>query len=278
MITEIKEVSSLDEPGVSLYRTLKKPLSHRELGVFIVEGDKVVERFFESGLTVISVLLTEAKLEIFKDVLNRKQENIDVYLVTPELLKEIVGFRYHQGIMAAGLVPESASIDEIIKNTTAPRLFVALDRLESAENTGVIVRNCTACGCQALLVGRNSTDPFLRRSVRNSMGAIFKIPVIYSCDLPLQLRYLREKSGFTIIAAHPGYGCTPLYEADLTGNCCIVFGNEGEGLSEEVLDACDARVKVPMVQGIDSLNVAASSAVFLYEAMKQRICRNSVFQ
>ena len=105
MITEIKKVSSLNEPGVSLYRTLKKPLSHREQGVFIVEGDKVVERFFESGLTVISVLLIDDKLEVFKDILDRKQENIDVYLVSPEFLKEIVGFRYHQGIMAAGLVP-----------------------------------------------------------------------------------------------------------------------------------------------------------------------------
>lgn len=270
MISSIKDICSPDDPDILLYRTLKKPLTHRRQGVFIVEGDKVVRHFLQSSLTAVSVLLTNFQLDLFRSALEQRSESINVFLASAQLLKEIVGFRYHQGIMAAGIVPENISLQSVALQTAPPRLFVALDRLESAENTGVIVRNCAAYGAQALLIGPDSTDPYLRRAVRNSMGAIFILPVVYASDLPTQLKYLRDEHDFCIIAAHPREESVPLQNADLRKNLCIVFGNEGVGISDAVLNQCDMQVQIPMSQGIDSLNVASSSAVFLYETLRQR--------
>ena len=137
------------------------------------------------------------------------------------------------------------------------------------------MRNCAAFGAQALIVGETSSSPFLRRAVRNSMGTIFQLPVVElkpeltPKNLAEALRHLRAH-GIRCLAAHPHTENKILSQVDFTGDCCIVFGSEGSGLSPEVLAACDEAVAVPMADGVDSLNVAAAAAVFLYEASRQR--------
>lgn len=273
MISAIKRITSLESPEVELYRTLKKPLLHRERGVFIAEGEKVVRSFLESHLTALSVLLTDELLEAYRGILEKKIEPIEVFLAPGEIIRKIVGFRYHQGIIAAGLVPQSPEIPEVVSIARSPKIFVAVDKLESAENTGVLLRNCAANGVGAIIVGETSADPYLRRAVRNSMGTVFRLPVIYSSDLPQSLRDLRKNYGFSIFAAHPRPGSVPLQSVEFPEDICIVFGNEGSGISEEVLGVCDEAVNIPMVSGVDSLNVACASAVVLYEiTRKQHYC------
>ncbi|MGA2853113.1 MAG: RNA methyltransferase [Verrucomicrobiota bacterium] len=167
-----------------------------------------------------------------------------------------------------------------------PHLFVAVDGLTSAENLGALVRNCVAFGVQALIVGETSSSPFLRRAVRNSMGTIFQLPVIelaklgqrhqftakpHSTKLTLVecLKELRGR-GVRCIAAHPHTDKNYLSKADFSGDCCIIFGSEGDGISRAVLDSCDEAVAIPMPPEVDSLNVGAAAAVFLYEAARQR--------
>jgi TrmH family RNA methyltransferase len=158
-----------------------------------------------------------------------------------------------------------------------------VDGLTSAENIGLLVRNCAAFGTHALIVGETSSSPFLRRAVRNSMGTIFQLPVVEvgasRCDaqtvqatLPTLGETLHElrKHHIRCLAAHPHTDRKSLSEADFTGDCCIVFGSEGKGISPEVLAACDEAVAIPMANGVDSLNVGAAAAVFLYEAARQR--------
>jgi tRNA G18 (ribose-2'-O)-methylase SpoU len=164
-------------------------------------------------------------------------------------------------------------------------LLVAVDGLSNAENLGALMRNCVAFGVQALLVGETSSSPFLRRSVRNSMGAIFQLPVWEArmANQAVQLRRddpapfslaqtlhdLRAR-GIRCIAAHPRPDGKTLSQADFSGDCCVVFGSEGHGISAQVLAACDEAVAIPMLNGVDSLNVGAAAAVFLYEAKRQR--------
>lgn len=171
--------------------------------------------------------------------------------------------------MAVGLVPQSPEIKAVLSKKDE-HLFVAVDKLESAENTGVIVRNCAAFGVDAFITGETSTDPYLRRSVRNSMGTVFKLPVLYSQNLPRTLLDLKNKHGFTIIAAHPRQDSIPLYDMECRGNICIVLGNEGLGICAEVLKVCDLMVTIPMISGIDSLNVACANAVMLYEIIRRK--------
>jgi TrmH family RNA methyltransferase len=270
MIELIKEISSLDEPEIEIYRTLKRPQQHREQGFFVVEGDKVVNRFLQSNLRAVSVLVVSDLLDFYYPLIEKRPEKINIYTTSAPLLKAIVGFRYHQGIMAVGLVPQPRSLEQILSVLIEPAIFVALDRLESAENTGVIVRNCVANGVQALIIGENSTDPFLRRAVRNSMGTLFNLPVIYSEKLTTTLGQLRNSHNFQIIAAHPRTQSQNIFSVDLCKNSCIVLGNEGVGISSDVLSQCDIEACIPMVSSVDSLNVACASAVILYEVTRQR--------
>jgi tRNA G18 (ribose-2'-O)-methylase SpoU len=182
-----------------------------------------------------------------------------------------------QGVLAIGKIPAVVTLDQVLADRTGPKLLAAVDGLTSAENIGLLVRNCAAFGTQALIVGETSSSPYLRRAVRNSMGAIFKLPVVELKGRPREsgptlagtLGRLRA-AGVRCLAAHPHTEMKFLPQADLRGDCCLVFGSEGNGISPGVLAACDEAVAVPMANGVDSLNVAAAAAVFLYEAARQR--------
>ncbi|MBN1306634.1 MAG: RNA methyltransferase [Chitinispirillaceae bacterium] len=270
MIASVNDVESLDHPGLELYRTLRRSIDHRRRGIFVVEGNKVVVRFLASGLEVVSILLTESWLAQCRHDLERRPEAVTVYRASGRMVRSIVGFNYHQGIMAVGKVPPTATINSVCTAFHAPRLFVALDHMGNTENTGVILRNCAACGVQAIISGETSTDPYLRRSVRNSMGAVFRMPVVYSDCLAETLAALRIKYGFTIVAAHVRPHSVSMHAVDFTGDCCIVLGNEQSGVSDAVVARCDRVAAIPMHDGVDSFNVGCASAIMLYEAFRQR--------
>lgn len=267
----IQNIASLDLPELAPYRTLRRPFEHEEQGIFVAEGDKVVKRLLESGFGVVSVLLPEGRVAEFEPLLRARPEaEIPVFAVTQKsILEELVGFEMFQGVLAVGKIPAVVTLDTILATGPRPRLFAAVDGLTSAENIGLLVRNCAAFGAQALIVGETSSSPFLRRAVRNSMGTIFQLPVVETGNLVEALGRLRA-SRVRCIAAHPHTERKFLAQADFTGDCCIVFGSEGNGLAREVLAACDEAVAIPMADGVDSLNVAAAAAVFLFEANRQR--------
>ena len=139
----------------------------------------------------------------------------------------------------------------------------------NAVNMGLVLRNAVALGVQALIVGETSAHPYLRRSVRTCMGTAFKIPYHLSAGLVETLLRLRT-AGVRCLAAHPHSRQRFLPQADLAGDCCIVLGSESEGIRPEVRAACDESVAIPMQAGVDSLNVGNASAVFFYEAWRQR--------
>jgi tRNA G18 (ribose-2'-O)-methylase SpoU len=270
MIASIISVDSVDIPGLGPYRTLKRPVTHREQGIFIAEGSKVVEQFLESELSAVSILLTPAWFDHFRIRLEERPEPIVVYVAGKKLLETIVSIDLHQGVMAVGTVPREISLEEAVRRAASPRLFVAVEHLASAENTGVLIRNCVACGVQAFIAGETSADPYLRRSVRNSMGTIFRLPVLSTKKLTDTLNELRMNHGFMIFAAHPRAESGKPRETDFLKDCCVVFGSEGDGLSLEVLEACTQTIAIPMASGVDSFNVACASAVILCEAAYRR--------
>jgi tRNA G18 (ribose-2'-O)-methylase SpoU len=271
MIGPVRHVTSLDDTGLACFRTLRRPLEHRKAGLFVAEGTLVAERFLQSPLEAVSVLLTQGLFDRFQSLIERRAEAITVYVAEKKLLETIVGFECHQGIMALGKVPLPPTVDGLLARLPPPRLFAATDGLTSAENTGVLARNCAACGAGALIVGETSADPYLRRSVRNSMGTIFRLPIVYADTLAVLLAELRERRAFQIVAAHPQPGSVKLFDADFSRDTCVVFGSEGNGISEAVLAECSLPVTIPMDGGVDSLNVASAGAVVLYEALRQRM-------
>jgi tRNA G18 (ribose-2'-O)-methylase SpoU len=288
----VRQISSFDSPELQPYATLRRPVEHRQQGIFVAESEKVVRRLLESRLTVVSVVLPEKWLLEYRPLLEARPETVHVYLAEKKVLETLIGFTMFQGVLAVGKVPPPASLAEILAKSPLPKLFVAVDELANAENLGALVRNCVAFGVQALIVGETSSSPYLRRAVRNSMGTIFQLPVIeiggaklpagrettlksdsrgHSPDQTLvqTLRELRSH-GIRCIAAHPHTDQKLLSQTDFTGDCCLVFGSEGAGISRAVLKSCDEAVAIPMSPTVDSLNVGAAGAVFLYEANRQR--------
>jgi tRNA G18 (ribose-2'-O)-methylase SpoU len=291
----IQKISTLELPELAPYRTLRRPFEHEEQGIFVAEGDKVVRRLLESHFGVISVLLPKDRLEEFLPLIqSRLEKEITIYVTEKKsILEELVGFEMFQGVLGIGKIPPPPLLQKILADSPRPRLFVAMDALTNAENLGVLVRNCAAFGTHALIAGETCSSPFLRRAVRNSMGTIFQLPIyqvrnrrgeiseprhadgtLKRRDDPIPtladtLRTL-QAHGVRCIAAHPHTEKKFLTQTDFTGDVCIVLGSEGSGISTPVLAACDEAVAIPMSNGVDSLNVSAAAAVFLFEAARQR--------
>ena len=270
-MNEIRVVSSLDSADLQPYRTLRRAADHVEQGIFVAEGEKVVRRLLESDLRVISLLMTNSLFQQFKQLVDaRKEDGIRTYVAERALLETIVGFSLHQGIMAVAEIPEPQSLESIILSKQTGLFMVAVDGIANSANLGIIVRNCAAFGVDALVVGETACSPYLRRSVRMSMGAIFRLPVVHVEHLSVTLRELSERHGTRTIAAEPDKAALSSFNQDFSGNICLVFGSEGSGSSRAVLEVCRERVKVQTSSSVGSLNVASASAILLYEASRQR--------
>jgi len=267
MVEKIK-IDTLDLPELEPYRHMKWQFEQRQQGIFVAEGEKVVHRLLESPLPVMSALLLERWFVELEPLLAARPEHIRAYIADRPLLETIIGFAIYQGVLAIGRAPANARLDEILAREKFP-LIVAAEGISGAENMGSLVRNCVAFGASGIIAAENSCSPYLRRSVRASMGAVFKLAVV---ETPSLLGTLGEmkKFGVKTIAAHPHTDQLRITEADLRGPTCIVLGAEGAGINPEILAACDEAVVVPMQSEVDSLNVSAAGAVFLYEAMRQR--------
>jgi tRNA G18 (ribose-2'-O)-methylase SpoU len=270
MIQTIKKIDSIEIQDLSIFRTLKQQNDHRHEGVFVAEGHFVVERLLQTPLRIRSVLFTQSWLETFRTELENRPEMIDVFIGEKQELARITGYELHQFIMACAEIPQVKTIDEIIESSKTPILLMALDGLTSSDNVGLVLRNCAAFGVHALIAGETSADPWLRRAVRKSMGNVFKVPVIYSDSLVDTIKKLRYEYGIDVYGAQITKESIPLYNVSLKGNCCFVMGNEGGGVSPEVLDACSKPLYIPMEEGVDSLNVSSAAAIILSEAVRQR--------
>lgn len=266
----VRKLESFDAPELAPYKSLRQQRDHFDQRIFVAEGEKVVRRFLESDFAVVSALMPEKWFFALRPLLEARPEpDLPVYLAEKEVLEQLVGFSMYQGVLAVGKVPRTPTLATVLTLSPKPHLLVAADELNNSENMGVLVRNCAAFGVQALIVGETCTSPFLRRSVRASMGTIFKLPVVEAASLAEALRELRAR-GVRCLAAHPHGRQRTLYEADFTPDTCLVFGSEGLGIRPQVLAACDEAVAIPMHAGVDSLNVGCASAAFLAEASRQR--------
>jgi tRNA G18 (ribose-2'-O)-methylase SpoU len=268
-ISQIQPVQSIELPELALYRTLRRVEEHERAGVLVAANHKVIRRLLASQFTVVSALLTPAWLEKLEPQLRARPENISVYLADDALLETITGYVMHQGALAVAKIPPLPDLATLLENSPRPLLLAAVEGIASAENLGAVVRGCAAFGAHCLIVGETCGSPYQRRAVAGSMGTIFEQPVVRTDNLVVTLKELRAR-GVRCLAAHPRPGATKLFAADLRGDCCLVFGAEGPGLTADALAACDGPVEIPMPSHMNSLNVAVAAGVFLYEAVRQR--------
>lgn len=262
------EINSFDAPELDVYARLTENQllcrMHPENAMFIAESPLVIERALDAGCTPLSFLMETKHAEgKAKELLARCPDNINVYTAPLEVLTELTGFHLTRGMLCAMLRPKLPEVSEICKG--ASRIAV-LENVMNPTNIGAIFRSAAALGIDALLLTSQGSDPLYRRAVRVSMGTVFQVPWTYLDDnMPWseQLHSLGFKTAAMALTVKslPIYDALPAAEEKLA----IVLGTEGDGLARETIESCDYTLRIPMSHGVDSLNVAAASAVAFYQ-------------
>lgn len=255
------------DPRLSDYTRLRDTSLRKHLeserGLFIAEGEKVIRRAVDTGHRPRSFLLAERWLTSLEDVLAR-WPGVPVYVVSEELAEAVTGFHVHRGALASLHREQRHTVGELL---TMNRLVVCEDIVDHT-NVGAILRNAAGLGWDGALLAPRSADPLYRRAIKVSMGAVFSLPwarLEAWRDAPALLR----AAGFTTVALTLSDDAVDLAEvaADLLlapRKAAVLLGTEGAGLSDHWASTADIRAVIPMQAGIDSLNVAAASAIACY--------------
>ena len=234
-----------------------------ELGLFIAESAAVIRRALSAGYRLRSVLMDDRWLQDLEDVVQAAEgQGAQVLLADRQVLESVTGFHVHRGALAAMHRPPLRSIAQVVEGA---RRIVILEDIVDHTNVGAIFRSVAALGADAVLVTPRCADPLYRRSVRVSMGAVFHVPWTRIDPWPQSVTVLRD-AGVAIAALALRDDAVNLDELASAPprRLALVLGAEGDGLSASALEAADLCVRIPMEAGIDSLNVAAASAVALW--------------
>ena len=267
---QVTPLADVAPDELRLFATLRRRNDLERSARFVAEGRRVVERLLASAFGVESLLVSERRLEALRPLLDARRGPVRVLLARDrEQIEAVIGFGCRDGVKAVGSVLAPGRLAQVLARPERPRLLVALDGLNNAENLGVVVRNAAGLGAQALIVGETACSPFLTRAIGTSMGTVFELPVVEDVPLAEALGALRA-AGVRLVAAHPHADGRTLAEARLDGDVCVLLGGEGFGLSEAALALCDEAVAIPMAGAVDSLNVASAAAVFLYEVRRRQ--------
>ncbi len=266
----IIKIQNINIPELSLYRDYNenqlKRINEPNPGVFIAETGLVAERAIEAGYEPISMLLEEGvRINGHNQML--KYDHIPIYIAEHEKLVNLTGYNLTRGVLCA---MKRKPLEDPIKLTSDKKSIAILEDVMNPTNVGAIFRSAAAMGMDAILLTKGCADPLYRRAIRVSMGNVFNVPWTYikgSCSE--EIERLKEERFFT--------GALALNEKSISiadpilkkqAKIALVLGTEGTGLSTDTIKACDLAVKIPMKEGIDSLNVAAASAVAFWEIQK----------
>lgn len=259
------------DPRVRDYVSLRDVTLRRSLeaesGLFIAEGEKVIRRAEGAGYSPRSFFMSPRWLGSLRDVVERHPQ-VPCYVADESVVEQVSGFHVHRGALAAFHRTALRSTDEILASS---RRVLVLEDVNDHSNVGAIFRNAAAFGFDGVLLSPRCADPLYRRAIKVSMGTVFSVRYARVEDwygLPDLLR----NAGFEILALTPGVDAVDLDEVGRGGQgstgppdrVAVLLGSEGHGLSERWLTASDRTVRIPIEPGIDSLNVAATSAIACY--------------
>jgi tRNA G18 (ribose-2'-O)-methylase SpoU len=263
-------IRNLDDPRLAVYKSLKaKPSPKSE--IFIAESLPVVKKLLNTDIKILSCLTTERIFKKIGSLLSEKKRDFPVYLMRRADIEDMIGARFHMKIMMAAEIPERRDSLDRIKRIDHPHMITALNGVHDPQNVGLLIRNAAAFGTDLLMIDNMTYEPFYRKSVRISLGALFSIPTAYENNLPQTLKTLKKDFGTRIMVSTPSEKAEDLRKTDFSGNICIVLGNEACGVGADVLETADTLVRVPHKKhAADSLNVACSGAVLLYSPFAAR--------
>ncbi len=271
-MANIIEITDLCDPQLEAYTRLTEAQLRNRLeeskGIFIAESPKVIDRALDAGCKPLSLLMERKHIEGQGAALLARCGDIPVYTADRDVLQSITGYTLTRGILCAMVRPAVPSPEQLCKN--AKRVAV-LEGIVDSTNVGAIFRSAAALNMDAVLLTPTCCDPLNRRSVRVSMGTIFQVPWTRigaeAADWPDAGLSLLHGMGFKTAAMALSDKSVSIDDPDLMAEekLAIIMGTEGDGLCKETIAHCDYTVKIPMAHNVDSLNVAAASAVAFWQ-------------
>jgi tRNA G18 (ribose-2'-O)-methylase SpoU len=255
-------IESLGDPRLDDYRNVSDAELVRRRGLFVGEGRLVVTRLLSSGHAVVSLLVNEPSFKCLEQDLAPMVDQVPVYVCRTADLAEIVGFNLHRGCLALARRPADRTVSSLVEGAT---LVLALENVTDADNVGSTFRNAAAFGADCVLLGA-CCDPLYRKAVRTSMGSVLSLPFARTRNLAADIAAMKA-AGFTVVALTPDTRAESIEEflaRRVPVRTLLLVGNEGQGLSGEMLSNADALVRIPISAAVDSLNLATASAVALY--------------
>jgi tRNA G18 (ribose-2'-O)-methylase SpoU len=271
----IIKISDFDAPELDIYaRMTEGQLLNRHEphnGIFIAESPKVVERALDAGCIPISILVEDKHIEGEAKAIIERCKNIPIYTAPFDVLTKLTGFQLTRGVLCAMHRPPLLSLEQICSD--AKRIAILHDVMNPT-NVGAIFRSAAALGIDAVLLTPHCSNPLYRRAIRVSMGTVFQIPwgYIYSDEIDSDTSsadyiHLLKSMGFKTVAMALLDDSLDIDNPKLMAEdkLAIILGNEGDGLPTETINNCDYTVCIPMAHGVDSLNVAAASAVAFWQ-------------
>ena len=266
-------ITDFEDPRLDVYARLNEnQLLNRhepEKGLFIAESPKVVERALDAGCRPVSMLLEEKHVEGQAKEVIRRCGDIPVFTASFQVLTQLTGFHLTRGVLCAMLRPALPSLEEICAGKSR---IVILEHIMNPTNVGAIFRSAAALGMDAVLLTHDCSDPLYRRAIRVSMGTVFQIPWTMFPSKgpetwPAGGMELLHRLGFQTVAMALREDSLSIEDPRLQREekLAIVLGSEGDGLAADTIASCDYTVRIPMSHGVDSLNVAAASAVAFWQ-------------
>ena len=267
----IIEITSLALPELDVYaRLTEAQLRARqdpEKGIFIAEGLTVIGHALDAGCIPVSFLMERRHIDGKARAMIERCADIPVYTADSDVLAQLTGFALTRGVLCAMRRPVLPDMAEIIAGA---RRIAILEDIVDPTNAGAIFRSAAALGVDALLLSPSCCDPLNRRSIRVSMGTVFQLPwtrISAEAGWPLPCLDMLRGMGFKSAAMALSKSAVSIEDPALCDEekLAILLGSEGSGLARETIEACDYNVMIPMAHGVDSLNVAAASAVAFWQ-------------
>ena len=269
---QIIEITDFNAPELDVYaRLTEAQLLNRfepAKGMFIAESPKVIDRALNAGCQPVSLLMERKDIDGSAAEIIARCPNAPVFTADRDVLAQLTGYHLTRGVLCAMLRPKLPSVDEILRNA---RRVAVLENVMNPTNVGAIFRSAAALGMDAVLLTPGCSDPLYRRSARVSMGTVFQIPWTFIgteiTHWPHPGMEKLKQFGFQTAAMALSNNSLSINDPELgkIEKLAIVLGSEGDGLTNQTIADCDYTVKIPMYHGVDSLNVAAASAVAFWE-------------
>ena len=275
-MANIIEIRNFSDPALDVYARLTegqlRNKQQSEKGMFIAESLKVIEHALDAGYEPLSLLMEKKHIPGQAAALIERCGDIPVYTAESEILSKLTGFALTRGILCAMKRPHLPKLDAVLKDA---RRVAVLEGIVDPTNVGAIMRSAAALNMDAVLINPTCCDPLHRRAVRVSMGTVFQIPWTRigesAADWPGKGLKILRQHGFKTAALALNNVSVPIDDPALTAEekLAVILGTEGDGLCAKTIADCDYSVIIPMSHGVDSLNVAAASAVAFYQLGKK---------